>query len=124
MPSHIRPIVSPRSGVSLGPCAYAARLIAGRVCQLGERLRREELVDLLPIDGRLAARVELAQELLVQLLQDRVVLRELAAGVLLDQEDQARNARVLREAELERTAEQPRDVERRVHPPELVQPVG
>src|SRR5437868_15508380 len=90
---------------------------AGRISAipLSSDLRAEQLGDLLPFDRGLAAGVELAQELLMQGAQRRVVLRQLVAGVLFDQEDQPGDAGVLGEAELERAAEQLRHVERRVH---------
>src|SRR4051812_37426113 len=119
-PQFARELSAPQSppGSSRGDCG-SLRMGGG----LGESLPSPGQ-KLLPLDGGLPAGGELLLDERVQLAQPRVVLRELDEEVLADDEDQPGQARLGGDGHLERPAEQPRHVERRVHPPVLVQPVG
>src|SRR5215469_18107195 len=85
---------------------------------------RDDWLQLLPLDAGLTAVIELAEQPVVHGMQPGIVLRHGQTQVLVQYKDQTRQPAVLRKRHLQRPSQQRRYVEGRVHPPELVYPVG
>jgi hypothetical protein len=84
----------------------------------------KEICDFFPLDGGLAPFVELAEHPMVGGLNFWIFLSEFPMKMLTGYENQTGDARVFGQGDFQGATYQFRYVERRIHGPELVQPIG